>query len=135
MVGSIELASKAIAAEDMLPHSAYFPQAVAGPLVCGFLGGCGGMFLPLDTGLKPIEDGRTWNVRAAFICPVIYFTATRYFQCDPLDAKMGICLLRMVGDLFPGPRNAVLRVATSLIYKGTNVRSSPNSVVVPVNKV
>lgn len=132
MVGSLELAAKAVAAEELVPHSTYFPYAIAGPLICGFLGGCGGMFLPANTGLQPIEEGKVWNVRAAFFCPVIYFAATRFCGCDPLNAKMGICLLRMAGDLFPEPRDALLEAGTSVIYKGTKLRRTPLPVVVPV---
>jgi len=135
MVGSLELAAKAVAAEALVPQSAYFSYPVAGPLICGFLGGCGGMFLPASTGLKPIEEGKTWNVRAAFFCPIIYFAATRFCGCDPLNAKLGICLLRMAGDLFPGPRDALIEAGTTVIYKGTKLRNMPLPVVVPVKKV
>jgi len=134
MVGSLELAAKAVAAEDLLPHSAYFPFAIAGPLVCGFLGGCGGMFLPMSTGLKPIEEGKVWNVRAAFFCPIIYYVATRFCGCDLLNAKLGICLFRMAGDLFPEQRDKVIGTGTTLLYKGTRLRSTPLPVVVPVSK-
>lgn len=135
MVGSLELAAKAIAAEELLPHSAYFPIAIIAPLVCGFLGGCGGMFLPASTGLKPIEEGKVWNVRAAFGCPIIYFAATRFCGYDPLDAKMGICLLRMAGDLFPAPRDRMIGAGTAMVYKNTSLRSTPLPIVVPVSKV
>uniref|UniRef100_A0A7S2NY77 Uncharacterized protein n=1 Tax=Zooxanthella nutricula TaxID=1333877 RepID=A0A7S2NY77_9DINO len=131
IVGAVELAAKAVAAEDLLPHSAYFPVAIAPCLLCGFLGGCGGAFLPLSTGLKPIEEGRVWNVRAAFFAPCIYVAATRYFGCDLLDAKMGICLFRLLGEVFPGPRDAALAPVTAALYASTRVRSS---VVVPVAK-
>jgi len=134
IVGNLELAAKAVAAEDLLPHSAYFPFAIAGPLVCGFFGGCGGAFLPLSNGLKPIEEGKVWNVRAAFFCPLIYFVSTRFCGVEMLTAKMGICIFRMAGDLFPAPRDTIMNPLTSILYKGTNVRSTPLPIVVPVSK-
>jgi len=134
MVGSLELAAKAIAAEELLPHSAYFPVAIIAPLVCGFLGGCGGMFLPTSTGLKPIEEGKVWNVRAAFFCPIIYYAATRFCGYAELDAKMGICLFRMAGDLFPTPRDAAIGAGTAFVYSKTSLRSTPLPIVVPVSK-
>jgi len=134
MVGSLELAAKAVAAEELVPRSTYFPYAIAGPLICGFLGGCGEMFLPVSTGLQPIEVGKVWNVRAAFFCPIVYFVATRLCGCDSLDAKMAICLLRLAGDLFPAHRDALLEVGTSTIYKRTKLRSTPLPIVVPVKE-
>jgi hypothetical protein len=132
MVGSLELAANAIAAEKLLPHSAYFPVAIAAPLVCGFLGGCGGMFLPASTGLKPIEEGKVWNVRAAFFCPLIYFSATRFCGYESLDAKIGICLLRMAGDLFPAPRDRLIGAGSAWVYSSTSLRAAPLPIVVPV---
>jgi len=133
-VGNLELAAKAVKAEELLPHSAYFPFAIAGPLVCGFFGGTGGAFLPFDKGLQPIEDGKAWNLRAAFFCPIIYFVATRYCGVEMLTAKMGICIFRLLGDLFPAPREAVMGQVTSVLYRGTNVRRTPLPLVVPVHK-
>merc|ERR1719445_3044044 len=78
IVGGIELAAKAVAAETLLPHSKYFPFPLAAPLLCGFLGGCGGAFLPFTQELKPIEEGKVWNVRAAFFATVVYIGATRF---------------------------------------------------------
>lgn len=134
IVGNLELAAKAVAAEELLPHSAYFPVSIAAPLVCGFFGGCGGLFLPLSNGLQPIEQGKAWPVRAAVIATLSYFIATRGFGCDMLDAKLGICLFRIIGENFPGPRDAVLNPLTSTLYKGTRLRHTQLPVVVPVSK-
>lgn len=134
IVGAVELASKSIQAEDLMPQSRYFPFAIAAPLLCGFMGGCGGIFLPFTNGLKPIEEGKVWNVRAAFFAPLLYIVATRFCGCDLLDAKMGICLFRIVGDLFPGARDATMSPVTAVLYKATNVRDTPLPTVVPVSK-
>jgi len=123
IVGSIELAAKAVDHEPLMPHSRYFFVPMAGPLVCGFLGGCGGAFLPFDKGLRPIEEGKQWPVSAAFFATVIYYFLTRWLHVPMLDAKMAICLLRIAGDLFPGPRSAVVELITGTLYSGTNVRS------------
>mmetsp|Transcript_89275 Transcript_89275/g.224505 ORF Transcript_89275/g.224505 Transcript_89275/m.224505 type:complete len:285 (+) Transcript_89275:54-908(+) len=134
IVGAVELASKAVAAEDLLPKSAYFPFAVAAPLLCGFVGGCGGAFLPPSSGLAPIEEGKVWNIRAAFFAPLMYVIATRFCGVDLLTAKLGICLFRIAGELFPSQRDAIMESVTSVLYNGSNVRSTPLPTVVPVKK-
>jgi hypothetical protein len=134
IVGAVELASKAVAAEDLLPKSAYFPFAIAAPLLCGFVGGCGGAFLPPSNGLAPIEEGRVWNIRAAFFAPVMYVVATRFCGVDLLTAKLGICLFRIAGELFPKQRDRILEPVTSALYTGTNVRRTPLPTVVPVKR-
>mmetsp|Transcript_73169 Transcript_73169/g.236694 ORF Transcript_73169/g.236694 Transcript_73169/m.236694 type:complete len:294 (+) Transcript_73169:73-954(+) len=132
IVGGVELGAKAIAAEECEPPSRYFAVPIAAPLLCGFLGGCGGAFLPFTKGLAPISEGKVWNIRAAFFAPLIYYAATRLGGFDPLNAKMGICLFRIVGDLFPTPRDAAVGLVTSAIYMGTNVPRTPLPIVVPV---
>jgi len=132
IVGAVELASKAVAAEDLMPKSAYFPFAVAAPLLCGFVGGCGGTFLPPSNGLAPIEGGKVWNIRAAFFAPLMYIVATRFCGVELLTAKLGICLFRIAGDLLPSQRDAVMDSLTSALYTGTRVRSTPLPTVVPV---
>mmetsp|Transcript_91336 Transcript_91336/g.204475 ORF Transcript_91336/g.204475 Transcript_91336/m.204475 type:complete len:288 (-) Transcript_91336:150-1013(-) len=124
IVGSIELAAKAVDHEPLMPHSRYFFVPMAGPLVCGFLGGCGGAFLPFDKGLRPISEGKQWPVSAAFFCTVIYYFLTRWLKVPMLDAKTVICVLRIVGDLFPKQRGVVVELLTGALYSGTNVRST-----------
>jgi len=121
IVGGLELGAKAVAAETLVPGSRYFKTAVAAPLFTGFLSGCGGAFLPFTNGLAPIEDACVWNVSASFLAPLTYFIATRACSCDPLLAKLAICVCRILGDLFPAPRDAVLGLTVSLFYKVTNL--------------
>uniref|UniRef100_A0A6T1L8M4 Uncharacterized protein n=1 Tax=Alexandrium monilatum TaxID=311494 RepID=A0A6T1L8M4_9DINO len=125
IVGSIELAAKAVDHEPLMPHSRYFFVPCAAPLLCGFLGGCGGAFLPFDKGLRPISEGKAWPVSAAFFTTAIYYFSTRWFRVPALDAKMAICILRIVGDLFPAQRGLVMDALTGALYSGTNVRSEP----------
>jgi len=125
IVGAIEVAAKAVDHEPLMPHSRYFFVPCAGPLLCGFLGGCGGAFLPFDKGLRPISEGKQWPVTAAFFATVLYYFATRWLHVDQLDAKMVICILRILGDLFPDQRGIVMEVLTGTLYSGTNVRSEP----------
>mmetsp|Transcript_6010 Transcript_6010/g.14331 ORF Transcript_6010/g.14331 Transcript_6010/m.14331 type:complete len:288 (-) Transcript_6010:163-1026(-) len=122
--GSIELAAKAIDHEPLMPHSRYFFVPCAGPLLCGFLGGCGGAFLPFDKGLRPIEEGKQWPVSMAFFSTVIYYFSTRWLRVPQLDAKLLICVLRIAGDLFPSTRSKIVEAITSSLYAGTNVRSA-----------
>jgi len=123
IVGAIEVAAKAVDHEHLMPHSRYFFVPCAGPLVCGFLGGCGGAFLPFDKGLRPIEEGKQWPVSASFFATVVYYFATRWLHIEMLDAKMVICILRIIGDLFPSARSHVMEAITGTLYAGTNVRS------------
>jgi len=121
--GSIELAARAVDHEPLMPHSRYFFTPCAGPLLCGFLGGCGGAFLPLDKGLKPIEEGKQWSISMAFFSTVIYYFGTRWLHIQQLDAKLFICILRIAGDLFPKTRGDIVDAITSVLYAVTNVRS------------
>lgn len=82
--------------------------------------------------LTPIEEGKTWNIRAAFLAPIIYYWATRGFGVDPLNAKMVICLFRICGDLFPATRDSAVGSMTSLAYVTTGVRPASLPSVVKV---
>jgi len=132
IVGGLELGAKAVVVEECLPPSRFFAVPIAAPLLCGFFGGCGGAFLPFSKGLAPISEGKVWNIRAAFLAPLMYYVATRLGGWDPLNAKMGICLFRIYGDLFPVPRDFAVGMTTKLAYCGTNLRSAPAPTVVPV---
>mmetsp|Transcript_7280 Transcript_7280/g.16509 ORF Transcript_7280/g.16509 Transcript_7280/m.16509 type:complete len:289 (+) Transcript_7280:74-940(+) len=132
IVGAVELSVKAVAAEHLLPASRYFKTPIMAPILCGFLGGCGGAFLPFSKSLTPIEEGKTWNIRAAFLAPIIYYWATRGFGVDPLNAKMVICLFRICGDLFPATRDSAVGSMTSLAYVTTGVRPASLPSVVKV---
>merc|ERR1719433_2502377 len=48
IVGAVELSVKAVATEELVPHSRYFFTPLVAPILCGFLGGCGGAFLPFN---------------------------------------------------------------------------------------
>jgi len=135
IVGSFELAARAVASEELIPHSVYFPRAIAPCLLCGFLGGCGGAFLPPSNGLKLIEEGNVWNIRAAFFATFLYFGSTRCLGAEPLTAKMWLSLFRFFGEVFPGPRDAALRPVTSALYRTTGLRRTPLPRVVPVRRL
>jgi len=122
IVGGIELASNAIDAEALEPHSRHFWTPAAGPFLCGFLSGCGGAFMPFDKALKPIESGKNWSVQSSFLATVLYFGATRWFNVAALNAKLGICLMRIFGDLFPKTRTTIMVHLTGIFYMMTNVR-------------
>jgi len=122
IVGGIELAANAIDAEALEPHSRHFWTPMAGPFVCGFLSGCGGAFMPFDKALKPLESGKNWAVQSSWIATILYFGSTRWFGCNSLDAKLGICLMRIFGDLFPKPRTWIMARLTNVFYMTTNVR-------------
>lgn len=134
IVGVVELASKAVSSETLLGYSRYFPVPYAAPLLCGFVGGCGGAFLPLSKGFEAIEAGKAWNVRAAFFTSVIYVAASRCWGFELLNAKMFVCSLRIAGEIFPRPRDALLATLTTGLYKGTGLRSTPLPTVIPLAK-
>ncbi|CAE8649388.1 unnamed protein product [Polarella glacialis] len=122
IVGLIELSAKAIAEENLIPQSRYFSQPCAAPLLCGFLGGCGGAFLPLSKGLLPIEQGKQWPVSAAFLATVFYYVSTRYLGVDALNAKLGVCLFRILGDIFPAQRVQIYEAASPVLYRLSNLK-------------
>jgi len=122
IVGGIELAANAIDAEALEPHSRHFWTPAAGPFLCGFLSGCGGAFMPFDKALKPLEAGKNWSVQSSALATLLYFGATRWCGVAALDAKLGICLLRIWGDLFPKARTCIMSRLTGILYMATNVR-------------
>jgi uncharacterized membrane protein YeiH len=125
IVGGIELTTSAIDHEELEPHSRHFWHPAAGPIVCGFLSGCGGAFMPFDKALKPLEAGKNWSVQSSLIATLVYFGATRWFHIAALDAKLAICLMRIFGDLFPKPRSWIMTHLTGIFYISTNVRPAP----------
>jgi len=122
IVGGIELTTQAIDHEELEPHSRHFWHPAAGPIVCGFLSGCGGAFMPFDKALKPLEAGKNWSVQSSLIATLLYFGGTRWFHIHALDAKLAICIFRIVGDLFPRPRSNAMTHLTGVFYMTTNVR-------------
>jgi hypothetical protein len=58
-------AGKAIAPSD-------FSFPVFGPIICGGIAGCGGLFLPLDRGLDAIRDGLQPPMVTALIGATVY---------------------------------------------------------------
>lgn len=129
IVGAVELALKAIPREPLEAHSRYFDTPIAGPIVCGFLGGCGGAFLPFEKGLRPLEEGKQWPISAALFATVIYYFSTRCAGVDQTDAKLVICLLRILGDLFPETRTKIMGWVSSVLYVGLHIKLSEDSQV------
>jgi len=125
IVGGIELTAAAVEHEELEPHSRHFWTPAAGPLLCGFLSGCGGAFMPFSKGIKPLETGKNWGVQSSLIASVVYFGATRSYHVEPLNAKLGICLFRLFGDLLPTLRSRIMTLLTGIFYKATNVRPAP----------
>jgi hypothetical protein len=78
--------------------------------------------MPFDKALKPLEAGKNWSVQSSFLATLLYFGSTRWFGVAALDAKLGICLMRIFGDLFPKPRTWIMNHLTSIFYTATNVR-------------
>ena len=63
--------------------SSYFPQmAVFGVLLCGAIGGCGGLFL-INGGISPIKDSVPWPVESAITASLVHFLVTNAFLVLP----------------------------------------------------
>lgn len=61
-------------AMNTLPTSPYYPIPLFGPIFCGTMVGCMGMFLPLSKGLMPIQKLTPWNIQAAFYSAWFFHT-------------------------------------------------------------
>lgn len=53
-----------------------------GLLVCGTLGGCGGVFLPLSKGLEPVRNGAPALMETAFTATAAYLAAGALLRTD-----------------------------------------------------
>jgi len=76
----------AAAGAAIAPSDFSFP--VFGPIFCGAIGGCGGVFLPLNKGLDPLkEGGLAPNMLSALIAAAFYhlFVSTSISD-DVIDA-------------------------------------------------
>lgn len=51
---------------------------IAGPLIAGLLGGCGGGFMPLNKGLDPLAGGTNWRMASAAVNSLWLFLSTQY---------------------------------------------------------
>ena len=61
-----EAAHEAIGASDL------FSFPLLGPIACGAIAGCGGTFLPLDKGLRPLNKGLVPSMTTALIGAAFY---------------------------------------------------------------
>lgn len=126
IVGGIELADNAVRGEELEVSSRYFHTTPwAAPILCGFLSGCGGAFLPFDQGLKPIAQGGQWPVRSAFFAACGYYVATRPCGVSKLDAKMWATILRAFGEFFPIWRDRLVDPVTALLHWTLEVPKEP----------
>jgi uncharacterized membrane protein YeiH len=115
-VACIEIGAQAAALEDVGPKPRFFSEPYAALLVCGFLGGCGGMFIPFSKGLDPISKGKNFPVTMAFYGTIFYVVATRVLAWDKLNAKMALAVVRVIGELLPAQRDTALAVVRP-VYK------------------
>jgi len=109
-VACIEIGAQAASLEDVGPKPRFFSEPYAALLMCGFLGGCGGMFIPFSKGLAPIQSGKNFPVTMAFYGTVFYVATTRLLGWDKLTAKMTLAVIRVIGELLPDKREKVLGV-------------------------
>ena len=87
-----------LAASTISPTQFSFP--VFGPIVCGTIAGCGGMFLPFNKGLSPIEStGLAPPMYSALIAATFYHLLTQAASSSAIDlidapkkAKVGVAV-------------------------------------------
>lgn len=60
----------AAAAAAIAPSEFSFP--LFGPIFCGAIAGCGGVFLPFNKGLEPLMDGLAHNMISALVGATFY---------------------------------------------------------------
>jgi len=73
-----------LAASTIAPSQFSFP--VVGPIVCGTIAGCGGMFLPFNRGLSPIEsNGLPPPAFTAFIGATLFHLVTQAAKSGAID--------------------------------------------------
>jgi uncharacterized membrane protein YeaQ/YmgE (transglycosylase-associated protein family) len=90
-----------LAASTIAPTQFTFP--VFGPIVCGTIGGCGGMFMPFSKGLSPIEStGLSPPMFSALV-------GATFFHLTTQAAKTGTI------DLVDAPKKAKVIVAAWFI--------------------
>lgn len=91
----------ALAASTIAPTQFSFP--VFGPIVCGTIAGCGGMFLPFNKGLAPIEG--------TGLAPPMFsaLVGATFFHLTTQAAKDGTI------DLLEAPKKAKVIVAAWFI--------------------
>jgi uncharacterized membrane protein YeiH len=112
-IACIEIGAQAASLEDVGPKPRFFSEPYAALMVCGFLGGCGGMFLPLSKGWEPITSGRKFPMTWAFCGTIFYIIATRPLGWDKLNVKMCMALVRAACELLPEQREKALGAVRS----------------------
>lgn len=70
------------------------PAPLVGPIIAGVIGGCGGAFMPLDKGLKPLEGDLTWRMKSAVIGSFFLQLVLR----DPYTKPLIVELLPFLAD-------------------------------------
>ena len=66
-----------------------FSFPLFGPIFCGAIAGCGGAFLPMDKGMKPLEGGLADNMFSALVAATGYhlFMNTSLSEGVPMAGK------------------------------------------------
>ena len=69
-------------------HALIYLVGRLGLLVCGTLGGCGGIFMPLSKGLEPVRDGAPALMETASTAAAVYLATAAVLQTDPGQAAI-----------------------------------------------
>ena len=89
----------------------YFAFPIVGPLICGTLGGCGG--LVMMGGLEVFSDGPNWLIVSAFFAAAAFtFLPTLDVSVD--QAHLAVSLFLALTPSVAAPSHSLLRLAESL---------------------
>ncbi|CAM9795470.1 unnamed protein product [Ectocarpus sp. 4 AP-2014] len=128
-----------VLSNSILKPGKHYPIALWGPILLGTVGGCGGLFLPLDKGLKGLKNGAPWPLQSAFY-------GSMFFNLFVYDPNVGPYLrdaaaLFLDGDLVVQGRAivagflCVVALAQTLISPAFNPFTPVHNVVYTVTGV
>jgi len=96
------------------------PSKLVGPVICGTIGGAGGLFLPWNKGLEPIQIKSPWNLTSAFFCVAAFHYMRLSFpalqpNCETvLLARAGLVFFMILWRLFPSSGEGMLGTVRDL---------------------
>eukprot|EP00752_Nemacystus_decipiens_P001933 g1862.t1 len=84
-----------VLSNSVLKAGKHYPIALWGPILLGTIGGCGGLFLPLDKGLQGLKKGAPWPLQSAFY-------SSAFFNLFVYDPNVGPYLRDAAGYILEG---------------------------------
>mmetsp|Transcript_15584 Transcript_15584/g.30598 ORF Transcript_15584/g.30598 Transcript_15584/m.30598 type:complete len:269 (+) Transcript_15584:18-824(+) len=117
-------------AQAVITKPTAFAAPVAGPIICGTLGGSAGVFMPFDKGLAAISSSVPWVMESAFLASTFFFFSTSgiltnwagsaALQLDKQSAHVAVGMGLVVFRVFP-ELLATLQPLRMALYKLSGV--------------